>query len=175
MPTRTENPLEVPDSLRGFRVDLVEEAAPIFLREHASESPGVVVEGLDVLDLDEEDIAGLGGFDFKRAREVMDLGQVDVLDVVGGVVVFDLAAGPVEAFDFDDFVVGDGAAEGDVGVPAVLPVVLLVLVRHVDEKHTCRYGCSLGSLSRSTFKAVRIAVLPMVIAYPRSSNVKNEY
>lgn len=120
MPTRTENPLEVPNSLRGLWVDLVEEAAPIFLRENASEPPRVVVEGLDILDLDEEDITGLGGFDFKRAREVMDLGQVDVLDVVGGVVVFDLAAGPVEAFDFDDFVVGDGAAEGDVGVPAVL-------------------------------------------------------
>lgn len=36
----------------------------------------------------------------------MDLGQVDVLDVVGGVVVVDLAAGPVEALDADGFVGG---------------------------------------------------------------------
>lgn len=43
----------------------------------------------------------------------MDLGEVDILDVVGGIVVLDLAAGPVETFDLDDFVVGDFAACGD--------------------------------------------------------------
>lgn len=43
----------------------------------------------------------------------MDLGEIDVQHVVGGVVVADLAACPVEAFDFDGFVVVDFAAEGD--------------------------------------------------------------
>jgi hypothetical protein len=41
----------------------------------------------------------------------MDLGEVDVLDVVGAVVVADLPAGPIDAFDFDDFV-GRDAGDG---------------------------------------------------------------
>lgn len=43
----------------------------------------------------------------------MDFGEIDVQHVVGRVVVADLTAGPVQAFDFDGFVVVDFAAEGD--------------------------------------------------------------
>lgn len=43
----------------------------------------------------------------------MDACEVYVADVVCGVVVADLAAGPVEAFDLDDFAVFDGSGEGD--------------------------------------------------------------
>lgn len=43
----------------------------------------------------------------------MDLSEVDVLYVVGRVVVLDLASGPVEALDLDDFIVGDLAARRD--------------------------------------------------------------
>lgn len=43
----------------------------------------------------------------------MDFGEIDIQDIVGGVVVADLSACPVETFDFDGFVVADGAAEGD--------------------------------------------------------------
>ena len=46
----------------------------------------------------------------------MDLREIDVLDVVGGVVVLNLTAGPVETFDFDDFVVGDFAVAGDYNI-----------------------------------------------------------
>lgn len=65
------------------------------------------------MDLDQEDIAGLCSLDFKWAGEVVDLSEIDVLNVVGGVVVFDLPAGPVETFDFDYFVVGDFGVGGD--------------------------------------------------------------
>lgn len=43
----------------------------------------------------------------------MDAGEIDILHVVGAVVVADLAAGPVDAFDLDDFAILDGAGEGD--------------------------------------------------------------
>lgn len=68
---------------------------------------------MHVLDLDEQRVAGLGAFNLKGAGQVVDLGQVDFEDVFGGVVVADLAAGPVYAFDVDDFAVGDFACEGD--------------------------------------------------------------
>jgi hypothetical protein len=37
----------------------------------------------------------------------MDLRQVYVLDIVGRVIVSDLASGPIETFDLDNFIVGD--------------------------------------------------------------------
>jgi hypothetical protein len=43
----------------------------------------------------------------------VDFGQVDISDVICRVVVADLAAGPVEALDLDDFAVGNGADAGD--------------------------------------------------------------
>ena len=43
----------------------------------------------------------------------MDLGQVNVQDVLGTIIVFDLAACPVETFNLDRFSVFDGSAERD--------------------------------------------------------------
>ena len=108
-----EDALEVPDGFSRLRVELVEEAAAVGGSEDAGEAPRLVLQWLHVLDLDEEDVAGLGGLDLKGPGQVVDAGEVDVFDVVGAVVVADLAAGPVDAFDFDDFVVFDGAGEGD--------------------------------------------------------------
>lgn len=41
----------------------------------------------------------------------MHAGQIAVLDVVGAVIVFDLATGPVYAFDFDSLARDDLASE----------------------------------------------------------------
>lgn len=81
--------------------------------EDAREAPWVVLERLDVLDLDQQNVAGLGGLDFEWSGQVVHLRQVDVLDVVGAVVVLDLSARPVQTFDLDCLAVLDGAAEGD--------------------------------------------------------------
>ncbi|KAL9062891.1 MAG: hypothetical protein Q9157_008558 [Trypethelium eluteriae] len=104
-----EDALEVPDRFRRVRVDLVEEAAAVAGVEDTREAPGLRLQWLHVLDFDEEHVARFGVFDLEGPAEV------DIFDVVGGVGVFDLAAGPVDAFDFDDFVVFDGASEGDCG------------------------------------------------------------
>lgn len=69
----TEYSLEVPDRLGGFGVVFVEEAAAVVFVEDAGEAPWVVLEWLHVLDLYEEDVSGLGFFDFEGAREVVDL------------------------------------------------------------------------------------------------------
>lgn len=79
--------------LRGW-IQLVQEPAAVFLGEHARETPRLVLEGLDVHDFHEQNIAGLGVLDVEGPREVVDLGEVDVSDVVRRVVVADLAAGP---------------------------------------------------------------------------------
>lgn len=75
--------------------------------EDTGEPPRLVFEGLNVLDFDQEHIAGLRGFDVERAGQIMDLGEINVLDVIGRVIVLDLTAGPIETFNFDDLIVCD--------------------------------------------------------------------
>ena len=43
----------------------------------------------------------------------MDLGQIDVLHVIGTVIVLDLPTCPVDAFDLDDLAIFYGSIEGD--------------------------------------------------------------
>lgn len=43
----------------------------------------------------------------------MNLGEIHVFDVVCRVVILDLSTGPVEAFDLDDFSVGNFSAGGN--------------------------------------------------------------
>lgn len=92
-----------------LRIQIIKEPSSVLLGKHPREPPWLVLERLHVLNLHDQDIAGLSGLDVERARQIVDFGQVDVSDVVCRVVVADLAAGPVEAFDFDDLAVGDGA------------------------------------------------------------------
>lgn len=81
--------------------------------ENTRKPPRLIFKGLHILDFDAEYIARFGALDFEGSREIMHFGEINIQHVVGGVVVADLSACPVEAFDFDGFVVADGAAEGD--------------------------------------------------------------
>lgn len=81
--------------------------------ENARESPRSVRERLHVLDLDAEYVARFGMLDLERARNVVDASQIGVFDVFGGIVVADLAAEPVDAFDLDGFVIGNPTVRGN--------------------------------------------------------------
>lgn len=73
----------------------------------------MILEWLNILDFDEEDIPRFGCFDLEGTREIVNLGQVDVLDIVGTVVVLDLPSCPVKTFDLDSLTIFDGSAERD--------------------------------------------------------------
>lgn len=92
-----------------FRINFVQEAASVVFRKHTSETPWLFFERLYVLYLKNEHVARLCGLDIEWAGQIVDFSEVDVAHVVGGVVVANLAAGPVYAFDLHDFVVLDGA------------------------------------------------------------------
>lgn len=85
----------------------------ILLRKDTSETPGRVLKRLHVLDVHNKDIARLGGLDLKGSGQVVDLGQVDIADVVCRVVVLNLTTGPVDTLDLDRLTVLDGACGGD--------------------------------------------------------------
>ena len=94
-------------------IDLVQKPAAIILVKDASETPGMVLERLYVHDLHKENIAWLGIFNLERPREVVDLGEVNVLDIVGAVVIPDLTTSPVEAFNLHSLAILDSSAKGD--------------------------------------------------------------
>jgi hypothetical protein len=94
-------------------IDLVQEPAAIVLVKNAREPPRLVLEWLYVLNLHEEHISRFGRFNLERAREIVDLSQVDVQDIVSTVIVLDLSARPVQAFDLDRLSIFDRSAERD--------------------------------------------------------------
>jgi hypothetical protein len=64
-----------------------------------------------VLDLYQENVARLCGLDLERTSQVVDLGEIDVSNIVGTVIVSDLAASPVDAFYLHRLAVLDGSGE----------------------------------------------------------------
>ncbi len=101
-------------SLR-FRVDFVEEPTAVVFVEDAGEAPGLLLEGLYVLDLDDEDVSWFGVFNFERTGQVVDFGQVDVLHVICTVIVANLSSCPINAFNLNDFSILDFGSEWDCG------------------------------------------------------------
>jgi hypothetical protein len=96
-----------------FRVQLVQETAAVLLRKDAGEAPWLVLQRLHVLDLNDKNVAGLCALNLEGPGEVVDLGQIHIADIVCGVIVSNLAACPVDTFDFYYFSFFDGAGEGN--------------------------------------------------------------
>ena len=126
MPRLGEHAVEVPDGFLRFREMLGEKAAAVLLGKEAVEAPLAFLEGADVEDIDHQQVAGLGAFHAHRAGQEMHLGEVHVAHVLGVVVVMDLAAGPVVAFN-DEVVAGlHHRRHGNVGMPAVVHHIVVV-------------------------------------------------
>ena len=135
---------EVQDRLVGVGEVLGEEPAAVGLGEDAGVAPalaGCVADLLrdraEIEDVDDEQVAGFGALDGDRPGEHVGAGEVDVANVVGGVVVADLAVGPFAALDADRGAGPHGGGGWDVGVPAV--VAGYALIAHgpglVDGEH----------------------------------------
>ena len=103
-----------------------EEAAAIFLGEHAVEAPHLIGKGADVENVHNQQVARLGALDGNRAAEVMHFAQVNIAHVFGTVVIADLAARPVHALDNKVRAGLDRCHHGHVRVPAVMDVVVLL-------------------------------------------------
>lgn len=96
-------------------IKLVQQATPILARKHPGEPPRPIGTWLQVEQLDDEHVAGLCARDGKGPAQIMDVREVDVLDVKGGIVIADLAAGPVERLDADGLVGDNGGVGGNCG------------------------------------------------------------
>lgn len=94
-----------------IRIDLIQEPATIVFVKDASESPRLVLEGLDIHDLDQENIARFRILNLKRTREVVDFCEIYVEDIFGAVIVLDLTTCPVEALNLHSLTVLDRSAK----------------------------------------------------------------
>jgi hypothetical protein len=96
-----------------FGIDLIQEPPAIVFVEDTSEAPRLMLKGLNVLYFNKKNVTRLGGLDLERAGEVMDLGEVDVQNVISTVVVLDLSTSPVETLYLDSLSILDGTTGGD--------------------------------------------------------------
>ena len=99
-------------SLR-FRIDLVEESPAIVFVKDACEAPRLVLEGLYILNFDDEDVPWFGAFNFERTGQVVNLGQIDVLHVICTIIVANLSSCPINAFNLNNFSILDFGSEWD--------------------------------------------------------------
>jgi len=72
VPTAGKYTFEIPDCFSGQRIMFIQKPASILLVEHAGETPWLTCERLDVEDLDDEDIPGMGALNLNWTREIMN-------------------------------------------------------------------------------------------------------
>ena len=65
-----------------FRVDFVEKPSTVVLIKDASKPPGLMLEWLHILYLDEKDITWLCTLNLKRSRQVVDACKVDIQHII---------------------------------------------------------------------------------------------
>ena len=107
-----------------FGVVFVQEPTTVFFRKDPRESPWLLFQWLDILDLNDKHIARFSGFNLKRTSQVMNLGEIDIPHIVSGIVVANLSASPVYTFNLDGFSRLDGAVPIQVSIAAVLGVTV---------------------------------------------------
>src|SRR6185312_1660208 len=112
--------VEIPARLARLREMIDQEAAAILAREDAGEAPGGSRQISQIEEIDDEQVAGLGAFDAEGSGEIMHFGEIDIAHIVGAVVILDLAAGPVEAFDAELVARLEHLDHGNVGMPAIM-------------------------------------------------------
>jgi hypothetical protein len=96
-----------------FGIQVIQKATSVFLVKYTREPPWLVVEWLHILDLHEQNIPRFRSFDLKGASEIVYSCKIDILDVVGRVIILNLATGPIDTFDLDYLIIGDGATDRD--------------------------------------------------------------
>jgi hypothetical protein len=133
VPGRRHLAVEVPDRLVRVREVVGQEAAAVGLGEDARVAPALAGGLPDLLryrpeveDVDDEQVTRLGALDADRAGEHVRVREVDVADVVGGVVVADLGVCPLAALDAELLARANHRRDRDVGVPSVVPGYRLV-------------------------------------------------
>jgi hypothetical protein len=121
-------PLKSQQALRASGKCLSRKPPPFSsAKMNAGEAPLGILEPADVVDIDLQKIARLGALDRKGTAQVVHFGEIHVPDVVGGVVVLDLPAGPVVGLDPELVARLETLHHGNIRMPAVVGLGFLIL------------------------------------------------
>ena len=121
-----------------------QEAAAVGLVEDPRIAPAGLRQRADVENIDDQKVAGLRALDLDRAEKMVAALQIDVAHVVGAVVVDDLPARPVQAFDDEVRAGPHRGSRRNVGVPAVVGPDVLIFggLRDIDLNQRIGHGSS---------------------------------
>ena len=73
----------------------------------------MVLQRLHILNINNEHVARLGSFNLEWPGEVVDLGQIDVANIVCRIVVLDLATCPVDTLNLYSLSILDRSSKRD--------------------------------------------------------------
>src|SRR5690606_39259768 len=96
-----------------------QKAAEFRLAENPGIAPFLILEWADVENIDNQQVAGLSAGDADRSGQMVARRQIDIANIVGAVIVGDLAAGPVEAFDAEGISWPDHRGHRNIRMPAI--------------------------------------------------------
>src|SRR5690606_7238651 len=73
--------------------------AEFFLAEYTGVAPTLIIKDANVQNIDDDDITWLSALDAYGTRKMVTWSEIDIANVVGAIVIADLAARPVEALN----------------------------------------------------------------------------
>src|SRR5471032_2954856 len=117
--------VKIPDTFLRIREMLGQETAAILLRKKAVETPLAFHLGAYIEQVDHQQIARFSAVNTDRAGEKVDDRQVDIADVVSGVVVLDETAGPVVRFQNEVVAGFDPERHWNIRMPAAVNLLVV--------------------------------------------------
>ena len=116
----------IPDRFLRQREVVGEKAAAILFGKESVEAPRALRENADVENIDDQKVARLGAMHTDRSGEKVNDAEIDIADIVGGIVVLDEAAGPVIGLHHEIFAGLHPLDDRDIRMPAVVNELVLV-------------------------------------------------
>lgn len=71
---------------------LIEETTSILFRKDACEAPWLVLQRLNIVNIYQEDVSGLGSLNLKWSTEIVDLSKIYISNIIRIIGVLDLSA-----------------------------------------------------------------------------------
>ncbi len=95
MTRRRINSLQIPDGFRRFGMMIGEETAPVIAIKDTRETPFVALQGTNIQEINDQDVARLSAIDMDRATEDVNNLKIDITNIARVVVIFNLTVCPV--------------------------------------------------------------------------------
>jgi hypothetical protein len=93
--------VKIPDGLGSLGIVILKEPSTVVAIKDSRETPWCVFKRLDIRDVDHQQIPWFGALNLEWTGQVMNLAQVYRAYILGAIVVANLTAGPVDAFNLD--------------------------------------------------------------------------